>query len=140
MVVTFNIVLQSDDGWLLRKVCGYLYGPLHSNLNRWRDVYADTSLSIQCVPQDSETVFVTVTTSNTFGSLNLLREVVQKLYTAAGVMQTRFESESEIVIVCRANSKRTTTVYQQGVCTSCTEVSELESSSYTMAANDFPSL
>lgn len=140
MAVVFNIVLQSDDAWLLRKVCGYLYGPSHSNLLRWREVYADASLDIQCLPQDSMTVFVMVTTSNTFGSLNLLKEVVQKLCTASAVMQNRLETESALVIVCRANSTRTTTVYQNGVCTSCTEVPETEPPAYTASDNDFPSL
>ena len=134
-----NIVLNGDN-WIINRVCSYLIGQNDQNLNSWRRKFNDQFLSVVCTQQDTETIFITINSTNTFVKIeNIIVDIIAKLEKTIILMQNKFSDQDiPIVTIVRQNGYKITNLYVDGMCESSDSVSE--NIPYKTDANDFPAL
>lgn len=142
MATSYSIVIKCVNAWIMERVCNYLLGNQERNLQRWQLQYADPELSIECLPQDSESTFIVVRTSNTFAANTIMNDVLYKLYEAIRIMQKRVDNDpmNRVDVVTRMHGTRLEQAFLDGECISSNTVQEIARNRPFDMTSDFPAL
>lgn len=135
-----NIVLKCSVSWMLLKVCGYVLGWNYNNLARWREEYCDANLDIKFQQQDTDTMFLTVYTDNTFASTDFMNDVISKVHDAICKYQREYVIDCECQMTVRRDGCRIVNTYTDGRCTNVKKEKELTNQPIYNINSDFPEL